>query len=180
MKSNKANAVGFLTLACIAGLGYFGFIHPQNHRLAAAKESVAGLTRATLANEGVEKIVERERAELVPLQEKFEKYANTLAGKKEIEVFLRRFAAEAEKAGVNVSQLRPGEPKKSSWYEIAPINVNLEGKFGGVYQLIRGLEMGRPMVAVEKLQIQSEPGKNTCRATLTLNLYIKPDDGLGG
>jgi len=178
MKPNKADAIGFLTLVCIAGAGYFVLIHPQNRRLAAAKARIAELTRCTLANEGIVKVLERERASLGSLQEKLGRYADTFAGKKQLDAFLRRFAAEAEKAGVNVSQLRPGKPKKSPCYEITPINVNVEGRFAGVYRLLRDIETGQLMATLEKLQIQSEPGRSTCRAVLTLNLYLKTDSGV--
>ena len=177
MKSSKANAIGFLVLVCVAGLGYFGLIHRQNQKISTLKETIAGLTRSTLANEGMENILEQDRLSLLLLEERLDKYTKNSAGKKQIDAFLRRFASDAEEAGVNLSQLRPAEVRKKSWYAITPISVDLEGDFGGMYRLIRGIEKGAAMATLENLRIQSEAGKDGCRATLTVNLYLKPDGG---
>ena len=177
MKPTKVDAIGFLLLVCVAGLGYFGVVHPQNSRFVLAEESIAKFTRANLANDGISNVLEQDRAQLAPLQEKLRSHTSAFVGKKGIDDFLRSFAAEAENVGVVVSLLRPGQVKKVSWYEITPISINLEGEFARMYQLIRSVETRQSMATLQGIQINSEPGKAYCRAALTVNLYHKPDDG---
>jgi Tfp pilus assembly protein PilO len=178
MKPSKADAIGFLMLVCVAGLGYFGIIHQQNQRLASLKQSIAELTRVTLANEGLGNLLEHEAAEGGPVRDKLEQYTSTFVAHNEIDQFLRRFASQAEESGVSVSLLRPEDTCDKSWCKLTPINVNLEGAFGGMYRLVREIEAGSPMATLESLRIQAEPGRNTCRASLTFNLYHKPDGGV--
>jgi Tfp pilus assembly protein PilO len=177
VKPTRIDAIGFLVLVCVAGLGYFGLVHRQNSRFSLARENIGKFTRANLANDGLSNVLDQDRAQLVPLREKLREHTSTFAGKKEIDGFLRRFAAEAEDAGVTVSLLRPGEVEKVSWYEVTPISVSLEGEFGRMYRLIRSVETGQSMATIKDIQINGEPGKADCRATLTVNLYHNPDDG---
>ena len=177
MKPSKVDAIGFLMLVCFAGLGYLLLIHQPNQRLSSVKQQIAELTRITLANEGLENVLEQDRAELKPLQEKLEEYTNSFANRKELDLFLQRFASQAQSAGVSVNLIRPGEVGKEAWYEFTPISVDLEGAFDGIYRLVRVLETGGAMTTVASLKVLSEPGRATCRATLVFKLYLKSSGG---
>jgi len=177
MKPNKTDAIGFLALVCVAGLGYFGLIQRQNQELSARKAAVAELTRTTLANEGLGNTVKYDAADMKPIRERLEKHTETFVGSKSIDEFLRRFAAEADRAGVSVSLLRPGEAREESWYRITPISVDLEGSFAGIYDVVRTLEAGGSMATVERLRVQADLANDACRATLMFNLYHHSDGG---
>jgi len=177
MKTGKIDAIGFTALVCVVGLAYFGLIHGQTHRLSALRESSAKLTRVVLSNDGLEKVLDEERADVKPLRDKLDKYTGTFVGRNEIEGFLRQFAADADTLGVSVSLLRPGEIAKDGQYGYAPIDVHLEGAFAGVYALLHSLEYGRSFALIGALTVQCEPGKDVCQATLTINVFLKPDEG---
>jgi len=171
MKPSMADAIGFLVLVCVAGSGYFGLIQRQNHKLKDAKAAVAELTRTTLSNEGLENMLTHDVDDMQPFRERLDKYSEAFVGRKSIDEFLRRFAADADEAGVSVNLLRPGEVRQESWYNLTPINVDLEGSFAGIYSVVRTLEAGSSMTIIERMRILSDFGSESCRASITFNLY---------
>ena len=177
MKPSKIDAIGFLALVGIAAGIYFGFIHGRGKDLKAVKSDVAKLTRVVLENEGIENVLERDRADLLPMREKLAACTARFVAKKEIDEFLRRFMSSAEEMGVTVSLMKPGDAATLSAYSHAPITMQLEGAFPGVYSLLHGLETQDPFAVIERLQIRNEPGKEKCQVDLTINLYLKPGSG---
>ncbi|HUS59741.1 MAG TPA: type 4a pilus biogenesis protein PilO [Planctomycetota bacterium] len=177
MKPSKIDAVGFLVLVGVATFIYFTLIHGQGKRLKTVKADVVKLTRVTLENEGLENLLAHDRADLAPLREKISERTGRFVAANEIDGFLRRLMADAENGGIAVSLMRPGEPAKQQIYSYAPIAIQLEGAFSGVYSLLHRLETHDPLVMIERLQIRNEPGKEKCLVDLTFNLYLKPGSG---
>jgi len=175
MKPNKVDAIGFAALVGVAALAYFGLIRGQTQRLNALRQQNAAFTQQLLENEGLEKELERDRAELRPLQEKLDAFTGSFVAKNETDAFLQRFAADAERTGVSVNLLRPGEPQQLLYYQYTPITMHLEGKFPAIYSLLHGIDYGKNFAVIEDLQFQGEAERETCRGALTLNLFLKPE-----
>ncbi|HUU68931.1 MAG TPA: type 4a pilus biogenesis protein PilO [Planctomycetota bacterium] len=176
MKPNKVDAIGFAALVGVAALAYFGLIRGQTQRLNALRQQNAMLTQVLLQNEGLEKELERDRSEVAPLQEKLNAFAGSFVRRNEIDAFLQHFATDAERTGVSVNLLRPGEPQKQLHYQYTPITLHLEGRFPAIYALLHGIDYGKNLAVIEELQFQGEPEKEIGRGALILNLFLKPEE----
>jgi len=177
MKPSKIDAIGFLALVGILAGIYFGFIHTRGNDLRAVKRDVAKLTRVVLDNEGIENALKHDLADLQPVREKLSRSTGRFVDRKKIDDFLRRFMANADEMGVIVSLMKPGDAVTQSAFSHAPITMQLEGAFPGIYALLHGLETCDPLAVIERLQIRNEPGKEKCQVDLTINLYLKPESG---
>ena len=175
MKPGKADAIGFSALVCVVGLAYFGLIRGQIKQLTGLRDSSAKLTRTALENDGLENVLEQDRADLAPLRERLTAYSAAFVGTSEVDSFLQRLAVDAETLGVSVSLLRPGEQAGQDRYRYVPITMSLEGRFAAIYELLRGVEYGRQLAVIEDLQVQGEPENDTCSGNLTINLFLKPE-----
>jgi len=176
MKPNKVDAIGFAALVSVAALAYFGLIRGQTQRLNSLRQQNALLTKQLLDNEGLEKELERDRSETLPLREKLDAFTESFVSRNEIDAFLQRFASDAERTGVSVNLLRPGEPQQLIHCQYTPITMHLEGRFPAIYTLLHGIDYGKNLAAIDDLQFQGDTDKETCRGALTLNLFLKPEE----
>ena len=165
------------TLVALPLASWWFVFRPQNKQVQTDKEEISHM------REMLEKLkVETARTDdLVKANSEIRKSIQVIETKlptgKEIDSVVRQVSDVAVSAGLAAPALKSGKPVSASLYMEQPLEMSIEGGFGGFYAFLRNVEALPRITRVPELKIRAIDAQDgpAMKAEFTLSIYFQQE-----
>ena len=167
------------TLVALPLASWWFVFRPQNKQFTADRQEISHM------REMLEKLkIETARTDdLVKANAEIRKSIQLIETKlptgKEIDSVVRQVSDVAVSAGLAAPALKSGKPVAASLYMEQPLEMSIDGGFGGFYAFLRNVEALPRITRMPELKIRATDSQDgpAMKAEFTLSIYFQQDGG---
>jgi type IV pilus assembly protein PilO len=174
MTSGLRQAIFFLLLIGVAGLGYQLMIKPANRALTQAKQKVDGKRAKLTEYEQATAKAEDLNKQLEQLQEAVRFFESKLPPTSEVHKVLEQVTVIAQKQGLQPKTIRTLAQKNNSGYIEQPMDMKLVGSFTSFYSFLLELEKLPRIMKLRQLKLdKGKVGQGQVGAEFIVSIFFQ-------
>jgi Tfp pilus assembly protein PilO len=169
-----------LVLALLVPAGaYLGYFRSRLAHLNELSREVADLEERADAGQETSSDVARARATARRLEASIERFMGSVTAEADAHTAVGGLVEDANRAGVTIDLIRPGEPARGAVLGYVPIHLNASGKFAAFYDFLARIERSPTVMTVHRMEVESKLREDRCVVRLELRIYFVPSEPAG-
>jgi len=170
----RVDIVGHVALVVLAAVFAAGLSRSVVRPFLDSRREAESYRQALSTLSGADWDLDRLDENLDAIEREIEACEAMLPSELSVDVFLGEIGDLAAEEGVTVDHLAPSAVRSHPLYRELLLDIEVTGPFLSIARFVARLEAGDRITRIERLRIEPEPERESCRAEISLALYFAP------